>query len=93
MASMPARQARRPRRVVAPSSLPRPTAAESFADDPVVHTPAAATPAPRSAPRRQLGVRAHHVTEDYGYVRKDLVLVAAISAISLGFVVAMSFLM
>lgn len=90
---MPARQARRPRRVVAPSSLPRPTANEDFDSGPVVHTPAAAAPAQRAAPRRQLGVRAHHVTEDYGYVRKDLLLVAAVSAVSLGFVVGMSFLM
>jgi hypothetical protein len=41
--------------------------------------------------RRPLGVRAHHVTEDYSYVRSDLLLVAAVSVVSLAFVVGMSF--
>ena len=51
------------------------------------------TPAPeRAASRRTLGVRAHHVSNDYGYVRKDLMTVAAVGAVVVAFIVAMSFL-
>ncbi len=88
---MTARQPRRPRRRVTPAGgLPRPEAITPSpsttvdAGAPVVHHRA---PATRHVPV----VREHHVTGDYAHVRKDLYLVAAVGAITLGFIVAMSF--
>jgi len=37
-------------------------------------------------------MREHHVTGDYDHVRKDLILVAVVGTITLGFIVAMSFI-
>jgi hypothetical protein len=81
------------RRVVAPSQLPRPTGGDAPTAFPGEETAASrVAPIPVKAPtRRPLGVRAHHVTEDYSYVRSDLLLVAAVSVVSLAFVVGMSF--
>jgi hypothetical protein len=42
--------------------------------------------------RTPSAVREHHVTADYGYVRKDLVALSVVTALTLAFVVAMSFL-
>ena len=36
-------------------------------------------------------IREHHVTTDYTYVHKDLILVAVVTAICAAFIVAMSF--
>jgi hypothetical protein len=94
---MPSRQARPSRRrAVAPSQLPRPAASTApLPKDVSAPAPARQSAVPtsqRQAPaRRPLGVRAHHVTEDYRYVRSDLVLVAAVSAVTLAFVIGMSF--
>lgn len=41
--------------------------------------------------RSSARTREHHVQEDFGYVRKDLALVAAVGAVSMGFVIVMSF--
>jgi hypothetical protein len=79
---MATRQPRRTRRRVAPAtSLPRPTADEA----------AVATATPSRA-RRAPGAhhRAHHVTTDYRYVRKDLTAIAVIGSISLAFIVGMA---
>jgi hypothetical protein len=35
--------------------------------------------------------REHHVANEYGYVRTDLLTVAAVGAVAIGFVIALSF--
>lgn len=78
---MTARQPRRTRRRNVPSeSLPRLRPGDGSGP---------ASPAV-SATRPQ---RVHHVTEDYSYVRKDIALVAAFTAVTLAFIVAMSFVL
>lgn len=98
---MPPRQTRRAarRRVApAPAPLPRPAAAQSPAEaqptEPEAEhsTPLSTVLARGPATRRQLGVRAHHVQEDLSHVRTDLIAIAIVSAITLAFVVGMSFL-
>ena len=92
MTEMTARKPRRARRV-APSSLPRPTAGDGAARrDATVAAPAATPQAAlsQSAQRRSAAPRQHHVTTDYSYVKRDLLLVAAVGAVVLGFIVAMS---
>lgn len=77
---MTTRQPRRPRRRTADTAtLPR------QADG----TPAAARAARAPVPRHH---REHHVTNDYSYVRKDLVLVGVVGVVVLAFIVAMSFI-
>jgi len=84
---MAARQPRRRRRSVPAAALPRPASAVAPGTD-----QAAPAPAPAAAPRRRGPVmREHHVTTDYSYVRKDLLLVTGVGIVTLGFVVAMSF--
>ncbi len=84
---MAARQPRRRRRSVPAAALPRPTAAAPTTDQ----TPA---PAPATTSRRRTpAVPEHHITTDYSYVRKDLLVIAGVSVVSLGFVVAMSFVL
>jgi hypothetical protein len=105
MAEMTARQPRRTRRRIAPpGSLPRPASADRPASDDALEgaedaldtaSTAAASPtaARRTAPRHAPpAVREHHVTEDYSYVHKDLYWVAAVGAITLAFIVIMSFI-
>jgi hypothetical protein len=78
---MTARQPRRTRRRNVPSeSLPRLRPGEGSGS---------ATPVVSSTRPNQ---RVHHVTEDYSYVRKDMVLVAAFSVLTFAFIVAMSFI-
>jgi hypothetical protein len=45
----------------------------------------------RRAVRRSatFGQRTHHVTTDYSYVHKDLVTIAAVSLITLAFIISM----
>lgn len=88
---MTARQPRRRRRAVPAAALPRPTGT-TVADDVDAGTPEPATETARGPRRRAPIRREHHVTTDYSYVRKDLVVISVISAISLGFVLGMSFL-
>lgn len=91
MGAMTAPQPRRTRRRSVPAaSLPRPVSSDGL----VVHdseVPAASANAAGAARRGPVG-RQHHVTNDYRYVRTDLVLVASVGAIVVAFVVAMSFL-
>jgi hypothetical protein len=47
----------------------------------------------RRASRIQTGHREHHVTTDYGYVHRDLITVAFVGVIVIGFIVAMSFVL
>jgi hypothetical protein len=47
--------------------------------------------ASRTAPRRPAALQVHHVTEDYSHVRRDLLAIAAVGAITLGFIVALAF--
>ncbi|MEX2080839.1 MAG: hypothetical protein WEC33_04420 [Dehalococcoidia bacterium] len=77
---MTARQPRRPRRRVPAASLPRPGQAASM-------RPTAAAPQ-GSATRRE-----HHIEQDYGYVFRDLILVAAVSAVALAFILVMAFIL
>lgn len=80
---MTARQPRRTRRRIAPaSSLPRPLSAED--------TAAGRTQA-RGAVAPTLHHRTHHVTKDYSHVHKDLITVAVVGTVVVGFIVAMSF--
>ncbi len=46
----------------------------------------------RSAQRSISSHRSHHVTTDYGYIRKDLLSAAAVGAVVIAFIVGMSFL-
>lgn len=51
------------------------------------------TPATASrATRRATHMREHHVTTDYSYVKKDLLLVLGVTAVTTAFIVIMSFL-
>ncbi len=74
----PRRQRRRRDRA---STLPRPGATPT-------PQPAGATPARISAQTPP----EHHVATDYRYVRRDLVVVAGVSVITLAFVLAMAFI-
>ncbi len=38
-------------------------------------------------------VREHHVTTDYSYVHKDLILIAGVTTVVLGFIIGMSFVL
>lgn len=57
----------------------------------------AADSAAASSPRYQRRVpgqmREHHVTTDYSYVHKDLLLVLGVTAVTTAFIVAMSFVL
>ncbi len=88
MIEMTARQPRRTRRRVATSSLPRPVA---VSDAPATETLKAAPAAP-TAPRRPTTPREHHVSRDYRYVHRDLILVAVVGAVVVAFIVGVSFL-
>lgn len=70
---------RRRRRLNAPAaSPPRPTTGEAHQE---------------KAHRQHVPqLRAHHVTKDYAYVRRDLLGILAAGLISLGFIGFMSFL-
>ncbi len=78
---MTAPQPRRTRRRATPGpSLPRPGSVS-------------AVEAGSGGQRRSISHhREHHVTTDYGYVRRDLIAVSVTSAIAVAFVVGMSFL-
>ena len=94
---MSARQPRRSRRRLAPAAaLPRP--AIPFQDDAEAGfeavAPSAAAPptaASRTSTAHRGHPRDHHVTNDYGYIRKDLLTVAAVGLVALAFIVGMSF--
>jgi hypothetical protein len=80
---MTARQPRRTRRRTPPAqSLPRPVGGGDLNG---------ASPDSARTARRATGHREHHVTQDYSYIHKDLITVAAVGAIVLAFVVALSF--
>ncbi|MFN0148924.1 MAG: hypothetical protein ACKVT1_20665 [Dehalococcoidia bacterium] len=86
---MTAPQPRRTRRRSVPAaSLPRPVAVEGV--DRESGEPKAASASPRPV-RRGPTARPHHVTNDYRYVRTDLLLVAGVGAVAVAFVVGMSF--
>jgi len=77
---MTARQPRSRRRATPPTSLPRPTA-----------TPDGGPTTERSRGAR--GVqhhRRHHVTTDYGYVRRDLLALTVFAVAVMAFVVAVA---
>ncbi|MCK9520071.1 MAG: hypothetical protein M0R74_13760 [Dehalococcoidia bacterium] len=88
---MTARQPRRRRRAVPAAALPRPTTAATTgaASDAQEGVPDAA----RGSRRRPVVRREYHVTADYSYVRKDLILITGVSIVSLGFVVGMSLIL
>lgn len=99
---MTARQPRRRRRLQAAAApLPRPSAtpARDIDDEPDMHVEedesGDVTVALPSRTRRGVrrsatfGQRTHHVTTDYSYVHKDLVTIAAVSVITLAFILAM----
>jgi hypothetical protein len=82
---MTARQPRRTRRNTPAAALPRPVAEAESA------VPELAAAATRRA-TRAAGPREHHVTNDYRYVRTDLLTVAAVGIIVIAFVAVMSFI-
>ena len=87
---MTARQPRQRRRRVAPAAaLPRPEATPeaAFARTPLSAASRRRAPAAPAAHHRQ-----HHVNRDYSYVHKDLLTVAGVGAVVIGFIVAMSFI-
>jgi hypothetical protein len=71
--------------------------AADMLDDPGEETSTAAgsTRQRRRQPKRaaNFGQRAHHVTTDYGYVHRDLIMMSAIGALVLAFIVVMSFVL
>jgi hypothetical protein len=92
---MTARQPRRSRRRLAPAAaLPRPANNVTAELEGVVNAPTTAAPttaASRGSTARRGQPRDHHVTNDYSYVRKDLVTVAAVGVVVVGFIVGMSY--
>jgi hypothetical protein len=90
---MTARQPRRTRRRTTPAStLPRPLpVSDSLEPAQSAATPSGAT-VRQTARRGPAQPRAHHVENDYRYVRTDLLTVAAVGAVVIAFVVGMSFL-
>ena len=81
---MATRQPRRTRRRTAPATtLPRPATSEDGAVAPASSARARRVPGPHH--------RAHHVTTDYRYVRKDLTAIAVIGSIALAFIFGMAF--
>ena len=81
---MTARRPGRSRRRKAPApSLPRPSGSE------VGITPDS-RPSDESGAENRIQV--HHVTADYGYVKSDLVTIAAVSVVSFGFIFAIALL-
>lgn len=87
---MTARQPRRRRRAVPAAALPRPSGATT-AHDMAEDAPDVASDSARGARRHTPARREHHVTTDYSYVRKELVLISAVGLLSLAFVFAMYF--
>jgi hypothetical protein len=86
---MTARQPRRTRRRTTPAStLPRPLPVSGSTDTAETATAPATRPTARRGPAQP---RAHHVENDYRYVRTDLLTVAAVGAVVIAFVVGMSF--
>ena len=79
-ARRPRRQRRRPRERA--STLPRPAADAADRPAPVVASAPVQAQA-RPAPRERVE---HHVAADYRYVRRDLVVVGVVSAVTLAFV-------
>lgn len=78
------RSRRRRRRDVAASTLPRPVPGE-VALKPAVQP---STDEPRGRTRRE-----HHATTDFRYVRSDLIGIAVVGSITLGFVIAMAIIL
>ncbi|MFN0094543.1 MAG: hypothetical protein ACKVVT_07155 [Dehalococcoidia bacterium] len=76
----------RTRRRATGSPLPRPVPSAEGALS-VTRAPAAEA----VAVGRPLRGREHHVSNDFSYVKRDLAAVAVIGAVSLAFIVAMSF--
>ena len=77
---MTARQPRRTRRRNVPgATLPR----VNIADE--------AAASAETGTRVGQGRREHHVMTDYGYVHRDLLTVAAVGAVVIAFIVAMSY--
>lgn len=79
---MTARPPRRRRRQVPAVSLPRPTGVGSEPES------ARGVRTTRSVG----GHREHHVTTDYSYVHRDLITVAVVGVLVIGFIVGMSYL-
>jgi hypothetical protein len=78
----------RTRRRAAGSTLPRPPLpTETPFDAPV----APVTQIERTATPRAPRMREHHVTNDFSYVKGDLITVGVVSAIVLAFIIVMSF--
>lgn len=78
---MATRRPQRTRRRTAPAaSLPRPLAGDS----------AEATVNTTRSPLRPSRHRAHHVTTDYRYVRKDLVTIAVVGGVCTAFIFGMA---
>lgn len=84
MREMTARQPRRSRRrITAPAAaLPRPVAGAEAEGQGFARS------ARRAAPAHH---REHHVTKDYSHVKKDLLTILIVGLGSIGFIVAMSF--
>ncbi|GBD22811.1 hypothetical protein HRbin29_00456 [bacterium HR29] len=77
---MPEPRHRRTRRRLPRAVTPRPTVRDVHAarsTERTVHTP----------PR----MREHHITTDFSYVRSDLVTIAVLTAVIIGFIVGMRF--
>lgn len=83
---MTARQPQQPRRTRRRTATPGSTLPRPVASDGLALRSAAAAP-----PRPSTRTREHHVEEDFSYVRKDLGLVAVVAAITMAFVVVLSF--
>lgn len=78
------RPRRRRRRDLAASTLPRPVPGEAMVR-PAVEV---SRDEPRGRARRE-----HHATTDFRYVRSDLIGIAVVGSITLGFVIAMAIIL
>ncbi len=77
---MPEPRQRRSRRRLPRSITPRPSVRE-------VHDARSAERTVHAPPR----MREHHITTDFSYVRSDLMTIAVLTAVILGFIVGMRF--
>ncbi len=88
---MTARQPRRTRRRVAPTTtLPRPIPGTPEAME-MGASEAASPTTTTTRSRRTVHHREHHVTTDYSHVHRDLLTVLVIGVVVLGFIFGMSF--
>ena len=82
---MTERQTRRRRRAVPAASLPRPVSGS--AEGAQAQRSSSATRGAVPAHHRE-----HHITKDYGYVKKDLLTIAVVGTVVMALMVSLAFI-